>query len=297
DKEYLGNPYEMPYLDAHHSGYIDPDANQSAEFRAVRTEIETFVREGDAVRVRRQVANHLNGGTIEPPSSATRAGSTSVNRRAQGTVKALIRAAGVSASALRRTVPTINAGDLPADLAITYGRRYLARLNNPPRQVSITIPYVDWRVRRGKVFEVRARGGVSLGLFIVEGYTRRIANLDTGAPDYSMTLSARQVTATDEAATAPTVFSMSLTAGAESPVFTVSVPAAAGHWLRSQVDSSASVLARVQGSGADFVDISAEPVDLTPYAGDDVTFELKVLAAEVTGVKRVALEVRATDAP
>jgi len=297
DKEYLGNPYEMPYLDAHHSGYIDPDADQSAEFRAVRTEIETYVREGDAVRVRRQVANHLNGGTIESPSSATRAGSTSVNRRSQGTTKALITAAGVSASALRRTVPTINAGDLPADLAIMYGRRYLARLNNPPRQVSITIPYIDWRVRRGKVFEVRARGGASLGLFIVEGYQRRIANLDTGAPDYSMTLTARGVTQTDEAATAPTVFSLSLTSEAESPVFTVPVPALAGQFLTAGGDASASVLARVQGSGADFVDISAEPIDLTPYDGDEVTFDVKVLAAEVTGVKRMALEVRATDAP
>ncbi len=104
DKPYLERPYEMPYLDAHHSGYIDPEANQTAEFRAIRTVVETYVREGAAVEVRRQVSNFLNGVTSENSTAQTRAGSIAVPRGAQGTVRRMLTAEG-STGALR-VVPT-----------------------------------------------------------------------------------------------------------------------------------------------------------------------------------------------
>ena len=56
------------------------------------------------------------------------------------------------------------------------------------------------------------------------------------------------------------------------------------------------MLARVQGSGA-FVDIGAAPISLTPYDGQTVSFELKVSAGAVTGIKRVAIPVRVTYQP
>jgi len=172
DKPYLGKPYEISLLDAHRSGYVDPGANQATEFRAIRTQIESFVRAGASVEARRQTINFLNGQTAENSQSATRAGSISVNRRAQGQVRRLLTVAGTGATD-GRLIPTLNAGDVPGDLALELGRRKLARLNSPPRNVLIQIPYLEFRVRRGVIVEARGRGGVVLGRFIVEGYTRQ----------------------------------------------------------------------------------------------------------------------------
>ncbi|MGB8509682.1 MAG: hypothetical protein WCD76_14950, partial [Pyrinomonadaceae bacterium] len=189
DKPYLGRPYELPFVDAHRSGYVDPDADQATEFRAIRTTIESYVREGASVEARKQTINFLNGQSAESSQSATRAGSIAVNRRAQGQVRRLLTVAGSEADG--RIIPSLNAGDVPGDLALELGRRKLARLNSPPRNVSIGIPYLDFRVRRGVVIEAQGRGGVSLGVFIVEGYTRTYNNLSEGG--YSMSLQAREV--------------------------------------------------------------------------------------------------------
>lgn len=193
DRPYLDKPYEIPYTDAHQSGYIDTEANQSAEFKAIRTVTEEYVREGGSVEVRRQVANHLNGGSVENSTSQTRAGSIAVSRRAQSTVRRMVTTSGGSSTG--RTVPTFSAGDIPGDRARELARRKLRRLNNPPRQVSITLPYLDFRLRRGQIVEAHARGGLSLGVFIVEGYTRRFEALEAGNQKFSMTLTARQITA------------------------------------------------------------------------------------------------------
>jgi hypothetical protein len=190
DKPYLGRPYELPLVDAHRSGYVDPDANQGTEFRAIRTTIESYVREGASVEARKQTINFLNGQSAESSQSQTRAGSIAVNRRAQGQVRRLLTVAGGD-STDGRIIPTLNAGDVPGALALELGRRKLARLNSPPRNVSIQIPYLDFRVRRGVIVEARGRGGVSLGVFIVEGYTRNYNNLSEGG--FTMSLQAREV--------------------------------------------------------------------------------------------------------
>lgn len=192
DKPYLGRPYELPYADAHRSGYIDPDSSQTAEFRAISTRIDTYVREGAGVAVRRSVLNFLNNAGSPVPETGeaeTRAGSIALNRRAQRTVRRLLKVPGAEA----RLVPTINAGELAGDLAVRYGWRKLARLNSPPRNVTATLPYIDFRVRRGSIVELRGRGGARLGLFIVEGYTRSIAALGERGQGFSMTIQGREI--------------------------------------------------------------------------------------------------------
>lgn len=167
DKPYLGNPYELPYLEAHHSGYIDPDGNQHTEFKSIKTEIETYVRQGASVEVRRQVSNHLNGpSTPEPSSSATRAGSIAVSRRSQGIVKQLLSVEGAPTG---RIVPTYNAGDLPPDLALLLGGRKLVRLNSGPRDLSVNVYGLAPDLRRGTQVEAYDRAGV-LGNYIITAF-------------------------------------------------------------------------------------------------------------------------------
>ena len=194
DKPYLGKPYEIPFTDAHLSGYIDPDANQSTEFKAIRTVTETYVRQGAQTQVYRRPVNHLNGGTVEKPSSQTRAGTTAVARRAQGTIRRVVTLDG-NAPTSGRVMPTFSAGEIPPQIALVLAPRKLRRLNNPPRPVTITLPYLEFRIWRGKLVMVYARGGAYLGAFVVEGYTRTYEMLDAGARKYSTTLNARQLTA------------------------------------------------------------------------------------------------------
>lgn len=102
---------------------------------------------------------------------------------------------------------------------------------------------------------------------------------------------------TDSDGAAITVLSMSLSAGAESAALTVRVPCLAGQFLVADGDPAASALARLQGSGDPYADISSSPIDLTPYAGQTVEFDLKVSAGDAAGVKRVAIPVRVTYSP
>lgn len=102
---------------------------------------------------------------------------------------------------------------------------------------------------------------------------------------------------TDANGAAITVLSMSLASGAESAALVIGVPCLAGQFLAAGGAASAAVLARVQGGGGAFADISAAPISLTPYDGQTVSFELKVQAGDVAGLKRVAIPVRVTYSP
>jgi hypothetical protein len=192
DKPYLGKPYEIPFTDAHLSGYVDPEANQTAEFKAIRTVTETYERQGAETQVYRRPVNHLNGGTVENPSSQTRAGTTAVARRAQGTRRMVVTLDGAPVAG--RVMPTFSAGDIPPEIALVLARRKLRRLNDPPRPVTINLPYLDFRARRGSVVAVYARGGAYLGVFMVEGYTRTYEQVDSGEQKFSTVLNTRQLT-------------------------------------------------------------------------------------------------------
>lgn len=102
---------------------------------------------------------------------------------------------------------------------------------------------------------------------------------------------------TDIAGVAITVLSMSLASGAESAAIVIQVPCLAGQFIVADGDASATVLARVQGIGTSFVNIATSPIALTPYNGQTVSFELKVSAGAVTGLKRLAIPVRVTYQP
>lgn len=191
DREYLSKPYEIPFTDAHQSGYIDPDANQAAEFRAIRTVTEMYVRAGAATEVRRQVANHLNGGSMENTTAQTRAGSTAVGRRGQSVVRRKLTLPGATSG---RVVPTFGTGDLPGDMAIDLGWRKLASLNNPPRRLSVQLPFVAFDIRRGMPARPHSRSGV-LGTYIVTATRVSGQSLGTHKQLITMSASGKELTA------------------------------------------------------------------------------------------------------
>lgn len=85
---------------------------------------------------------------------------------------------------------------------------------------------------------------------------------------------------------------MSLPELIDSAVFVIKVPCQANSHLASEVNASAVVKARLNGTSDPFVDIAALPIDLNPYAGTTKLFDVKVHANDITGLVRAALPVR-----
>lgn len=83
-----------------------------------------------------------------------------------------------------------------------------------------------------------------------------------------------------------------LDAGEESVALVLNVYPAAGSFLTSGPSSPyVTVMARVHGSGAPFVDVAAPGLDLSPYpVGDATQFDVKAVAATgFSGRKRFVL--------
>lgn len=89
-----------------------------------------------------------------------------------------------------------------------------------------------------------------------------------------------------------TYISMSLPELDESDVFVIKVECADGTTLASEVNASAKVLARLNGTADPFVDIADTPIDLSPHAGQTKLFDVKVETLNVVGLVRAALSVK-----
>jgi hypothetical protein len=98
---------------------------------------------------------------------------------------------------------------------------------------------------------------------------------------------------TDTTGAAVTILSLSVPQNADSAVVALLIPGVSGMSLTADSDPAAQVLARRTGSGDAFQDVADSPIDLTPYAGETVSFDFTFHGAAFSGiVKRVALPVR-----
>lgn len=89
-----------------------------------------------------------------------------------------------------------------------------------------------------------------------------------------------------------TYISMLLPELTESDVFVIKVACVDGTSLSSDVDASAKVLARLNGTADPFVDLATDPIDLSPFDGETKSFDMKVEALNVVGLVRAALPVK-----
>jgi hypothetical protein len=102
---------------------------------------------------------------------------------------------------------------------------------------------------------------------------------------------------TDTAGVPLTAVNLSLAAESDSTVLVGRVACAAGLYLAGSSEGAAQVLARRTGSGDSFVDLAVSPIDLSPHAGETVSFDFKVHAGSIEGRAFVALPVRVTPNP
>ncbi|MGB8509681.1 MAG: hypothetical protein WCD76_14945 [Pyrinomonadaceae bacterium] len=94
-----------------------------------------------------------------------------------------------------------------------------------------------------------------------------------------------------------TAVNLSLAAESDSAVLVGRVPCAAGLYLASSSESAAQVRARRTGSGDAFVDLAVSPIDLSPHAGETVSYDFRIHAGNIEGRAFVAVPVRVTPNP
>lgn len=94
-----------------------------------------------------------------------------------------------------------------------------------------------------------------------------------------------------------TYISMVLNEVVNGAIFVIKVPCVTGMFLASNVNASASVKARLNGTADPMVDIAVSPINLTPYNGLTKLFDMQVVTNDVAGLVRVALPVRVTFQP
>jgi hypothetical protein len=189
DNTYRDEPFKLPVTDAHRNGFVDASGDQALEWGAIKTTIEMLdVKPSGQLDVIVIVIDHI-AGTTERSSSQPRTGQAGVETRAGAKRSVLLAITGTESDA--RVVPEFDAGDLPSDLALDLGRRHLARLNSPPRSLSLSCAFIDDSLRRGSLRQVEGRSG-TLGLYIVTGRTERGSRQGDGF-FVSMTVEAEEV--------------------------------------------------------------------------------------------------------
>nr|MBA3242648.1 hypothetical protein [Acidobacteriota bacterium] len=198
DNQYLGKPYKIRLADGHKSGYVNPDPGQTAQtssFGELQTITETIRVNGGQVFRERRVIDHVSN-VVDPPTSQVFPGDASFDRRREAgstggsTRTVMLTVPGTDATGSR--VEEFDATGLPAEIGMRLAEKRLARLNNPPRELSVEMRYIDPTLRRGSDLNVFGRSG-SLGTFIVRGYSITIEPNAEGVVEGKMNLNAREL--------------------------------------------------------------------------------------------------------
>ncbi len=190
DNEYLGRPFRLPFLDAHRSGQIDTDADQTTEFGEIRTTVVSLRGTGGQLQRERRVINHISNApdiiTVEPVP-----GSSEVSRaRGAGTRAVLLTVAGTDGRG--RRAAEFDGTALPNATALRLAGQKLVRLNSPPRELQGQMTFADLTMRRGLELILAGRGGVVLGKYIVRGWTLTVRRAEGGAVEALMSIQARE---------------------------------------------------------------------------------------------------------
>lgn len=81
----------------------------------------------------------------------------------------------------------------------------------------------------------------------------------------------------------------------DSAPIIIKVPCVSGSWLTADDDLLVRVLVRLNGTSDSYVDVQVSPVNLNPFSGTTVAFDMVVRTNSVSGgVSPMAVEVRRT---
>jgi hypothetical protein len=189
--QYLHKDYRIPYLEAHRSGIIDPDAEQHTEQGAIKTMIETLREQGGQVQIETRIINHITNAP-DRVQVTNRPGKAAVERSAAGTRSVLLTLPDTEFDG--RRVQEFDGTALPFALAMMLARRKLARLSAPPKELNNALAYPDLTVRRGTQMRVRERAGALLGDYIARGWTLTVnRNETTTSLEASLSVQTRQL--------------------------------------------------------------------------------------------------------
>lgn len=299
ETEYLGQPYRIPLTDAHRSGYINPDGEQTTEFGAIKTIFETLRVRGRSVEMESRTINHITNAP-DQNKVTTRPGGAEIERSRAATRQIVLLAEGATG---RRRLEEFDGTALPPGIAMKLARRELKKLSEPPHNFAGALAFPDRRIRKGTLLDISDRAGEPLGRFITIGYTYTFTR-ENNSLSVKAAVQARQVTgqaggeaaaslgATDSGGVPLNYVPVTAPEGGLSPVFVALVPCYAGRVLQAIADEGLTVEARRTASGDPFADIEAAPINLPPFDGAAVSFDFRIAAGNVSAVSPLQARIR-----
>lgn len=194
-----------PIVDAGSGNIIESDGSQSLIHD---TPIETFIERlrqtsSNQSNIETLIIDHLGGALRTIPAVQSRTGSRSTfeppfalegkqRGHRPGYIRELIKdEESVAELGLRRPV-SLDVGSCDPQTARRLARRRLQRLTRPPKRLSITLPGIDFSLRRGSLILCPLRSGFD-GKAIVTGHNITASGIGTPAARRVQTLEAREL--------------------------------------------------------------------------------------------------------
>lgn len=186
----LNQPFKQRFTDAFQAGNLA--AGVATEFVPIETVVETHTQTSKSqVEIKTQTTNfltvpvHVSGSTAD-----VRIGDVTQNAQTSGTGERYVFRPGAIRTNAR--MQTLSVGEMPVALAVALARRRLSKRRT--LRGSVTLKGINLSIKRGSMFELFDRAGVSVGVFVCEG--RSISGQNVGVPGQqktSMVLEVSQV--------------------------------------------------------------------------------------------------------
>jgi hypothetical protein len=270
---YLGSTFKQSFRDAHRAGNLNSDQTYAAN-KTLRTFTEKFSPTRDG-QIKRDFDGFDNVRGVEMDYlSEPRTGAAELdgNNSKQQTLIVLPADGDTKGDG---TFIDLDIKEMPLDDGIPLARRVLKKLTEYPATFTGTqVGAVDFRVRRGWIFEAKDVNNVSHGYFMVEGYAGQ------GSVNGGHTL---QIQASQVAIIADTeIACYQITiASAGTKTFSRTIDCVDGYELTSETVADITVEARHSSGGA-WTNIETGALDLSTWAGTTETFEIRLTAGTVT---------------
>lgn len=193
-----------PILEAEKGGIIEADDTQSLTFLPMETCIEELRSTGqNQSNVKTRIIDHLCG-ACPANKVQSRPGSRSTymppfslkgyNGYKAGTIREIIEdEESIALYGLRKPI-TLDVGRLGAIEGRILARRKLLSAVSPPKNLTVTLPGIDFAIRRGSLLILPLRSGYTSPM-ITTGYTRSGRGLGTANARRDMVLEMREVIA------------------------------------------------------------------------------------------------------